>query len=72
MRTALSTRGQATMSRVEALAEAQLGLLTRAQCLGLGMTPGAVTWMVHARRWQRVHLMRLRDACGSARLARPR
>jgi hypothetical protein len=43
------------VSRVEALAEAQLGVLTRAQCLGLGMTSGAIRWMVSSRRWQRVH-----------------
>jgi hypothetical protein len=40
---------------VEALAVAQLGVLTRAQCLGLGMTPAAVRWMVDAGRWQKVH-----------------
>ena len=45
----------ATVNRVEALAEAQLGVLTRAQCLGLGMTSGAIRWMVHSSRWQRVH-----------------
>ena len=43
------------MSRVEALAEAQLGVLTRAQCLGLGMTPDAIRWMLRAGRWRRVH-----------------
>ena len=48
--------GTTTVSRVEALAEAQLGVLTRAQCLGLGMTAGAIRWMVHSRRWQKVHL----------------
>jgi hypothetical protein len=56
MRRTLTTHGQATLSRVEALAEAQLGVLTRAQCLGLGMTASALKWMVHAGRWQRVHL----------------
>ncbi|MEP7034563.1 MAG: type IV toxin-antitoxin system AbiEi family antitoxin domain-containing protein [Dermatophilaceae bacterium] len=56
MPSATSTRGHATSAGVEALAEAQLGLLTRAQCLGLGMTPGALKWMVRANRWQRVHL----------------
>jgi len=55
MRRALSTHGQARLSGVEALAEAQLGLLTRAQCLGLGMTASALKWMVHAGRWQMVH-----------------
>lgn len=44
------------VSRVEALAEAQFGALTRAQCLGLGMPPGAIRWMLHSRRWQTVHL----------------
>ncbi len=38
------------------MAEAQLGVLTRAQCLGLGMTSGTIRWMVDSRRWQRVHL----------------
>ncbi len=56
MPTALVGHGQATVSGVEPLAHAQLGLLTRAQCLGLGMTPRAVKWMVRARRWQRVYL----------------
>ena len=55
MPTALSTRGKVTLGRVDALAEAQFGLLTRAQCLGLGMTEGAVKWMVHTHRWKRVH-----------------
>jgi hypothetical protein len=45
----------ATANRVEALADAQFGVLTRAQCLGLGMTPGAIKWMLNSRRWQRVH-----------------
>ena len=45
----------ATLSRVEALAEAQLGVLARAQCLALGMTSDAIRWMLHSRRWQRVH-----------------
>jgi predicted transcriptional regulator of viral defense system len=56
MRRTLTTHGHATRSRVEALAEAQLGVLTRAQCLGLGMTASALKWMVQAGRWQRVHL----------------
>jgi very-short-patch-repair endonuclease len=47
--------GTSVVSRVEALARAQFGVLTRAQCLGLGMTPGAIKWMLHSRRWQRVH-----------------
>jgi hypothetical protein len=42
-------------SRVDALAQAQLGVLTRAQCLGLGMTSEAIKWMLHSHRWQRVH-----------------
>ena len=44
-----------TTGRVEALAEAQLGVLSRVQCLGLGMTSGEIRWMVHSGRWQRVH-----------------
>jgi len=44
------------LSRIEALAGVQLGLLTREQCLGLGMTASALKWMVHAGCWQRVHL----------------
>jgi len=43
-------------SRVEALADAQFGVLTRAQCLGLDMTADSIRWMLHSRRWQRVHL----------------
>lgn len=43
------------MSRVDALAQAQLGVLTRAQCMGLGMTPDAIKWMLLSHRWQRVH-----------------
>jgi len=46
----------ATMSRVDALAEAQLGVVTRAQCLGLGMKSGAIKWTLHSGRWQSVHL----------------
>ena len=38
------------------MAEAQLGVLARAQCLALGMTSDAIRWMLHSRRWQRVHL----------------
>lgn len=49
----------ATTIRVEALAEAlsaaQFGVLTRAQCLGLGMTPDAIRWLLRSGRWQRVH-----------------
>ena len=45
----------ATMSRVEALAGAQFGILTRAQCLGLGMTPDAIRWLLRSGRWRRVH-----------------
>lgn len=45
----------ATQTRVEALADAQLGVLTRAQCLGLGMTPDAIRWLLRSGRWQRVH-----------------
>lgn len=37
------------------MAEAQFGVLARAQCLGLGMTSDAIKWMLHSRRWQRVH-----------------
>jgi len=48
--------GIATASRAEALAEAQYGVLSRAQCLGLDMTSDAIRWMLHSRRWQRVHL----------------
>ena len=48
MRTAIKTH-------VEALAEAQSGILTRAQCLGLGMTPDAIKWLLRSGRWQRVH-----------------
>jgi len=44
-----------TTSRVEALAGVQLGALSRAQCLGLGMTAGEIRWMVQSGRWQRVH-----------------
>lgn len=44
-----------TETRVEALADAQLGVLTRAQCLGLGMTPDAIRWLLHSGRWRRVH-----------------
>lgn len=44
-----------TMSRVEALAGAQFGILTRAQCLGLGMTPDAIRWLLRSGRWRRVH-----------------
>jgi hypothetical protein len=43
------------MSRVEALAGAQFGILTRAQCLGLGMTPDAIRWLLRSGRWRRVH-----------------
>jgi len=43
------------VSRVEGLADAQLGVLTRAQCLGLGMTPDAIRWMLRSGRWRRVH-----------------
>jgi len=45
-----------TAARVEALAGAQLGVLTRAQCLGLGMTQAAIRWMLESGRWQRIHL----------------
>jgi len=45
----------ATKTRIEALADAQFGLLTRAQCLGLGMTPDAIRWFLRSGRWQRVH-----------------
>jgi len=45
----------ATLSGVVALAEAQFGVLTRAQCLGLGMTSDAVKWMLRSRRWQKLH-----------------
>jgi hypothetical protein len=48
--------GTATGSRVEALAEAQFGVLSRVQCLGLGMTSDAIRWMLRSGRWQRVHL----------------
>jgi very-short-patch-repair endonuclease len=44
-----------TTSRVEALAAVQFGAMSRVQCLGLGMTPGEIRWMVHSGRWQRVH-----------------
>jgi len=44
-----------TKTRIEALADAQFGLLTRAQCLGLGMTPDAIRWFLRSGRWQRVH-----------------
>jgi hypothetical protein len=43
------------VSRVEALAQAQLGVLTRGQCLALGMTSDAIKWMLRSHRWQRVH-----------------
>lgn len=43
------------MSRVEVLAEAQLGVLSRAQCLGLGMTSDSIRWMLRSRRWQKLH-----------------
>ena len=54
----LTSRATATdaQTRVEALAYAQLGVLTRAQCLGLGMTPDAIRWLLRSDRWQRVHL----------------
>lgn len=42
-------------NRVEALAEAQFGVLARAQCLGLGMTPDAIRWLLHSRRWRQIH-----------------
>jgi Transcriptional regulator, AbiEi antitoxin len=45
----------AAISRVDALAEAQFGVLTRAQCLGLGMTSDAIKWMLSSGRWQKVH-----------------
>ena len=54
--TELSTSRQPARARVEALAVAQLGVLTRAQCVGLGLTPGFVRWMVESGRWQKVHL----------------
>lgn len=41
--------------QVAALADAQDGVVTRAQCLGLGMTSEAVTWMLRSRRWTRLH-----------------
>jgi len=41
--------------QVEVLAQAQDGAVTRAQCLGMGMTSEAVTWMLRSGRWQRVH-----------------
>jgi len=44
-----------TAGRVEALAGAQVGVLSRVQCLGLGMTSGEIRWMLHSGRWQRVH-----------------
>jgi phage tail protein X len=37
------------------LADLQLGLLTRKQCLAAGMTADAVDWRVGSRRWARVH-----------------
>jgi len=45
----------ATKNRVEALADAQSGVLTRAQCLDLGMTPDSIRWLLRSGRWQRVH-----------------
>lgn len=48
MRTAIRTH-------VEALAEAQSGVLTRAQCLGLWMTPDDFKRLLRSGRWQRVH-----------------
>ena len=36
-------------------ADEQCDLLTRAQCLGAGMSAAAVEWRVRSRRWTRVH-----------------
>ena len=45
----------ANAGRVEALAQAQLGVLSRVQCLGLGMTSDSIRWMLRSGRWLRVH-----------------
>ena len=54
-KTTAAAGAAATKTRIEALAHAQFGLLTRAQCLGLGMTPDAIRWFLRSGRWQRVH-----------------
>ena len=45
----------AIRTHVEALAEAQSGVLTRAQCLGRWMTPDDFKRLLRSGRWQRVH-----------------
>lgn len=41
--------------KLRRLADEQCDLLTRAQCLGAGMSPDAVEWRVRSRRWTRAH-----------------
>lgn len=42
-------------STLRRLADAQRGLLTRAQCLDAGLSEDTLRWRVSSKRWVRLH-----------------